>query len=421
MTTVRATGRWRGIAAVGLFFLAAGVFTTRPQILLAGIIGIGYGAYPRLVGPPTVELALNRRVTDPAPQRGDTVTVTAEVTNTGNTTLFDCRIIDGVPPQLTVISGTPRHATILRPGDTATVTYAVETEYGTHQFDPATVIIRDITGAHEIETSVATDTELACVDTLAAVPRGQQPDGHAGQWLTDQSGDGTEFHSVREYQPGDPIGRIDSNRWARTGERTTVEFREERATAVVILLDAREPAYRSRTADEPSAVTHSVAGAHQLLETLGDTRDAVGLAVFGRELHWLAPNAGPEHAERMRQALGTHLSAQPPDAADCADIEAQTKQLRQRLAPRTQLLVLSPLTDERIIRTLRTLSASGFTTTVVSPDVTTGGSVGRRFARTARANRIDALRRTSVSVVDWDPTTPLGVELLDDNRRRGRA
>jgi uncharacterized repeat protein (TIGR01451 family) len=421
VTTVRTTGRWRGIAAVGLFFLAVGVLTTRPPVLLAGIIGAGYAAYPRVAGPPTAELAIDRRIADIAPQRGDTVAVTTKVTNTGDSTLFDCRIIDGVPPQLTVTSGSPRHAAVLRPGRTATIQYTVETEYGRHQFDPATVIVRDITGTHEIETNVTTDTELTCADTLSTVPLGQQPDGHAGQRLTDLSGDGIEFHSVREYHPGDPIGRIDSNRLARTGELTTVEFREERSTSVVILIDAREPAYRSQTTDEPSAVSHSIAGAEQIIETLGETRDAVGLAVLGSDLEWLAPNVGPDHKHRMRQWLVSHLSARPPDPTDCVDVETQTDQLRQRLHPTTQLLILSPLTDKPIVRTIQTLAASGFTTTVVSPDVTTGGSVGRRFARTARTARIDALRRAAISVVDWDPTTPLGIDVLSDFQRREPA
>ncbi|MFC7026800.1 hypothetical protein ACFQH8_03305 [Halomicroarcula sp. GCM10025710] len=159
MTTVRATGRWRGIVAVALLAVAAGVLLDRPAVLLLGIVGAGFAAYPRLSGPPTVEVELERRLDDRHPKRGDPVTVTAHLTNVGERTLTDVRIVDGVPPMLTVASGSPRHAAVLRPGQSTTFTYALDADHGHHTFDPATVIARDITGAHEIETTVSAEGE----------------------------------------------------------------------------------------------------------------------------------------------------------------------------------------------------------------------------------------------------------------------
>ncbi|WP_328762990.1 DUF58 domain-containing protein [Haloarcula salinisoli] len=431
--TVRTTGRWRGIVAVALFFVAVGVLTDRPATLLVGVVGAGMAVYPRLSRPPTVELELERRLGDRRPASGDPVTVTTSVTNTGDRTLADCRVVDGVPAMLSVASGSPRHAAVVRPGETTEFSYAVETEPGRHQFDPATVIARDITGAHEVETSVAAGTEIQVGDAVPELPVREQPDGYAGRLVTDEGGSGIEFHSVREYRPGDPVGRIDSKRWARTGELTTVEFREELPTSVCLLVDARAPAYRAEADGRPNAVAHCLAGVEQLVSALSETRDAVGLAAFGRELCFRAPGVGADHETALWQLLGTHpaFDATPPGHVRAGggvdgeetdgDLDRQATLLRKQLGTDTQVVVLSPLSDEGIVETIRTLSAAGHTTTVISPDVTADGSLGRRLAGRERRMRLRTLRGADVPVVDWDPATPLGTVLLDEGRRRWSA
>ncbi|WP_277542908.1 DUF58 domain-containing protein [Haloarcula laminariae] len=428
--TVRSTGRWRGIVAVALWFVAVGVLTDRPAALLVGVVGAGLAVYPRLSRPPMVDLELEREVGEARPARGEPVPVTTRVRNTGDRTLADCRVIDGVPAMLSVAEGSPRHAAVLRPGGTAEFSYAVAAEPGRHQFDPATVVARDITGAHEVETTVAAGTEIQVGDAVPELPVRPDPDGHAGRLVTDEGGSGIEFHSVREYRPGDPIGRIDSKRWARTGELTTVEFREERPTSVCLLVDARAPAYRAAAEDRPNAVAHCLAGAEQLVSALSDTRDAVGLAAFGREPCFRAPGVGPDHEAALWRLLATHpaFDATPPGAVRTGrdgdgedDLDGQATLLRKRLGTDTQVVVLSPLTDQPIVETIRTLAAAGHTTTVVSPDVTADGSLGQRLARRERTLRLRALRGADIPVVDWDTATPLGAVLLDERRRRWSA
>ncbi|MFC7248819.1 DUF58 domain-containing protein [Halomicroarcula sp. GCM10025324] len=423
MTTVRATGRWRGIVAVALLAVAAGVLLDRPAVLLLGIVGAGFAAYPRLSGPPTVEVELERRLDDRHPKRGDPVTVTAHLTNVGERTLTDVRIVDGVPPMLTVASGSPRHAAVLRPGQSTTFTYALDADHGHHTFDPATVIARDITGAHEIETTVSAEGELHCSETVPEVPLRRQTDNFAGQLTTDGGGSGTEFHTIREYNRGDSIRRIDSKRWAKTGELTTIEFREERRSSVLLLLDAREKAYRSASDEDPNAVAHSIAAAEQLLTALDGAQNQVGLAAFGREFCWEGPGGGADHLTRLRQLLSSHptLSSTPSKPGEDGDLERQRERLYAQLGTSTQVVVLSPLTDEWILQTIRRLEAGGHATTVISPDVTAAETLGQRMAQLERQNRLHALRQTDIPVVDWDPATALGTVLLNEGRRRRSA
>ncbi|MFC7018527.1 MULTISPECIES: DUF58 domain-containing protein [Haloarcula] len=423
MTTVRTTGRWRGIVAVALLAVAVGILLDRPAVLLLGIVGAGFAAYPRLSGPPTVELELERRLDNRHPRRGEHVTVTAHLTNVGERTLADVRLVDGVPPMLTVASGNPRHAAVLRPGQTTTFTYALDADHGHHTFDPATVIVRDVTGAHEVELTVSAEGELHCTETVPEVPLRRQTDNFAGQLTTDGGGNGTEFHTVREYNRGDSLRRIDSKRWAKTGELTTIEFREERRSSVLLLVDAREPAYRSASDTDPNAVAHSIAATEQLLGALEGAQNQVGLAAFGREFCWERPGSGTEHVTRVRRLLTSHptLSSTPSKPDEDGDLEDQRRQLYARLDASTQVVVLSPLTDEWILQTIRRLEAGGNATTVISPDVTAGETLGQRLARVERANRLHALRQTDVPVVDWDPQAALGTVLLNEGRRRRTA
>jgi len=423
MTAVRETGRWRGIVAVALFFVAVGVLTDRPAVLLAGVVGAGFGAYPHLSGPPAVELDIERRIESGQSTAGDPVEVTTRLTNVGDRTLTDVRIVDGVPPMLTVVSGTPRHAAVLRPGRSTEFTYTVSAEPGRHQFEPATVIARDPTGSHEVETAVSAETEIRSVGSGSEPPLRDQTAGPAGRAVTDIGGSGIEFHTVREYRRGDPMGRIDSKRWARTGELTTVEFREERRRSVLLLVDAREAAYRARADDDGNAVAHSLAGVEQFVESVGKSQTPVGLAAIGREFCWLAPGVGADHEDALRRTLHTHpaLSAKPPAADRDGDIETQLNVLRERLGRKTQVVVFSPLTDEAVADAVQTLELSGYAVTVVSPDVTAAETLGQRLARFERSTRVRGLRRTGVPVVDWDPATPLGTVLRDERRRRGTA
>jgi uncharacterized protein (DUF58 family) len=464
MATYRTTNRWRGVVAVALFAGAIGVFGKRPDVLLCAVVGVVFAVYPRVTGPPTVDLELERAVSDSAPGHDEAAEVAVTVRNVGDSTLPDLRIVDGVPPMLPVTGGSARHAAILRPGESTTFSYELTARHGTHTFEDATVVARDVSGMHEVETEVSAETEIECHAAVPEVPLRAQSEYRSGRLVTGESGSGIEFHQTREYQSGDPLSRIDWNRYARTGDLTTVEFHEERAASVVCCIDARPPAYRGR-GDEPHAVSYSVAAAEEILSALLDARDRVGVAAFGRDLLWLAPGRGPDHAARSRQVLATHptLSMQPPEAARTAspqlmadggatssaaqtttwvrtttgiqpgtdartgtgaqteaqtETEAQTAELQKRLGADTQLILLTPLLDDAIVEAALSLEAGGNAVTVVSPDVTTDETLGGRLARIQRDNRVTSLQGSGVPVVDWDTDDSLGTVLLHAVGRR---
>ncbi|EMA51271.1 MULTISPECIES: DUF58 domain-containing protein [Halococcus] len=416
MTSVERTHRWRVAFAFVLFTSTAGLYLEAPIVFLTSILGVAYAGYPLFVGPPTVDLELSRTVTDETPDHGDPVTVTVTITNTGPRTLADLRIIDGVPSLLTVTDGTPRHTATLRPGASTTFQYTVAAKHGSHRFTPTTVIAHDISGNTRVETEVAAGEqstireELECMVDLRAFQLHRQARQYAGQTPAEAGESGLEFQQIRAYQRGDSMHRINWKRYARTGELTTMEFREEHRTAVVLCVDARQSAIRAAASTEPHAVAYCVAAAQQVCSTLEQQSEQVGAAIFGSEFNWRAPSTGREHYAHIDQLLVDHEYDQPVPI-DGDDITVSSTEQVQELIAQTQgnteVIVFSPLVDGFGETAAQQLDAHGYSVTVISPDVTTDETVSEEFVRVERANRVQMLRNRDMPVADWSPEKPL--------------
>jgi len=409
------THRWRGVIALSLAAGAVGLGIKHSSLLFLAVVGVVFAAYPSVTGEPTPTLRLERRLSNSTPRPGNEVTVTVTVTNGGGF-LPDVRIVDGVPALLSVSGGSPRKGIAFWPGRSVSFSYRIQAKHGKHPFEPAAVVARDLSGAHEVETTIAADTELDCTGTATDSSLRDKTLDQVGRIVAQKGGSGIEFYRTREYRAGDSMHRIDWNRYARTGSLTTVEYREENAATVVVLVDARAVAYRA-AGDEPHAVAYSVSAAEQLLASLHRDRNLVGLAAFGRENCWLEPGAGRSHRAKAQRLLATHTAFASIPPTEEEDHDEQVGQLRTRLPGAAQVVLLSPLSDQAIVETARRLDAYGHPVSVISPDVTDDESVGQRLAGVERTNRLSTLRKAGIPVIEWDPETPLTAALLNRSRR----
>ena len=440
-TVLRTTGptnRWRGVSAVALVGIAAGILTSEPAALLAGAAGIGFAAYARATplgpGAPAIDgpagdgeaaekLSVERSLDSGEPDPGETVTVTVTVTNESDRPVGDVRVVDSVPEALSVTGGSPRHGTALRPGEDATFEYEVGAGRGVHTFGPAAVIAKDLTGSVEETRLVGPETTVTCRPTLRPttepVPLRQRAARFAGRVETDTAGAGLEFYATREYRPGDALSRVDWNRRARTGELSTVEFRSEQAATVMVVVDARDPSYAAPDPDTPHALDRGVEAAGRLYGSLTATGNQVGVAAFPSATCWLAPGAGAEHEKRVRELLATHPDLSPVPREDAMTVAAGRSRLRRRLSAGTQVVFVSPLCDGRGADLARWLDEYGYPVTVLSPDPTADRTAGHRLARVARGLRLRELRGRGIPVVDWAADEPVDLALARSNRREG--
>jgi len=444
------TGRWRGVVALSLFAGTVGLLAQRPAVLLLAAVGAGYAVYPRLVpSPPEPEIAVERTVSPASPDPGERADVSVTVRNEGDRWLPDLRVVDGVPALLPVVDGTPRTATALAPGGETTLEYAVEAKEGKHRFRPATVLSRSLAGATERRATAAEPTVVDCGASVSTTAVRNLTSERAGELRSDVGGSGLEFHRAREYRQGDPMRQVDWRRFARSGELGTIEYAEERSASVALCVDVGAGDGDHSAAE---AVARCVGAADRLAGALVGANHEVGLASHGSPWYWLPPKPGSAHLAQLRRALDTHPAFVPgstaegvdaPDPADGAvpdhgptvdetpsprsdatdsapgaaalsdggrpiedessDRERGVAALRERLDSTTQVLLLSPLADDGVVDSVRTLEAAGNVVTVVSPGPGETDSVGTRLAAVERDARIRTLRRIGIPVVDWEP------------------
>ena len=419
MTTVRRTGRWRAVVALALVAAAVALLAKQPRVLLVAGVAVAYASYPHLTTPPDPSLSLDRSVDPASPAPDEPVSVRVTLRNDGDRTLPDVSVVDGVPALARVVSGTPRHATALRPGESATWTYEVAVDPGLHRFRPATVLARDASGGTEVETTVDAPTELDCPTARETRPPLDPTLPFPGAVESETSGTGTAFARLGEYHPGDPLGRIDWRRFARTGDLATVEFRERHQAAVLVCADARPAACRGPP-DRIHGAARCLSGAGRLVAALADRDVPVGFASLGPSLCWHRPSRSPAAVAATRCAIAAHpaldagypTDEQRDEAADGdedgeqaaapREFERQREQLRARLDGR-QLVLLSPLCDDFPVETAATLSAVA-PVTVIAPDPidSDGAGAGGRLAAVERTNRIARLRGAGVDVIEWE-------------------
>lgn len=412
------TNHWRGIGVFALMALAVGLLAGQSAILIGSGIAIAVAGYGQSTSPPSLAgVTATRTASDENPDPGDEVDITVTVENNTGSLLTDLRVIDQVPATVEVVDGSARLGTALRPGGTATFGYTIVAERGTHSW-PVQVLGRDISGANEREALVDADFTLECAPsfrTVTDMPVRLQTSVYAGEVNTNIGGEGLEFFSVRDYQPGDPKRRIDWKTYARTGEFSTIDFREENAARVTLMFDSRESSYVSPEADMEHALNRSVTAAIDIYASLNDQGHLVGIAAFNGIPCWLAPDTGTLHTQRVRELFADHpaVSSLPPNLREkeAGQYIDPMIHIRQQLPQNTQIFLFSPLTDHYTYETARRLDGAGHLVTMISPNPTNNRTIGERIARLERTVRVQQLREYGIRIVDWESDQSLNVAL----------
>lgn len=421
MSQVHPTNYWYGITAVTFALAGAGLLTDAPGLVLCAAVGVAYAGYAKLdADPPPIDSLAIERELDPTGEAA-TLHVTLTVTNVGERPIHALQLVDGVPGTVHVVSGTPRVGTALRRGESVEIGYAVEIVRGEHEWEPISVVLGNRSGSRErtgtIERSDVYERSVPGLETRS-VPIRKLASPYVGLKRADTGGSGTEFFGMREYRHGDPIKRIDWRRFARTGELSTVQFNEERAATVVILIDAREPAYCSHRSSGTHAVDRCVTAAERIFASLLTQSDRVGVAIFGTDDVWFEPGTGNEHLAKGRHLLSTHpqLSREPPEHNPWTALlderreellERRIERLYHRIESDTQVLCLSPCVDGYVETVAEFLEARDHPVTVISPDPTRRDTPGHYLAATVREYRFNRLTRLGIPVIDWAPDESL--------------
>lgn len=428
--------RWSGGLSGTLLLATVGLLYGTPAPFVLAVVPLGYVVYGALSSYPEPSVTVERALEPTAPTPGTTVTVTLTVTNTGDRILPDVRVVDGVPRQFAVVDGTPRGCLSIPADESRTLTYAVMAKRGEYDFEATTVRARSLSGSRIRTTAIEAEGEgtLSCATDVERTPRHRATRSRTGTLPTDTGGSGLEFHSTREYRAGDPTNRIDWRRFARADELSTINFREERAVRLVLVVDARPPTRVEPQPGYPTGAELSAYAAERAYRTLTEAGHRVGVTVLGLddvdlederfddELPWVDPAAEGGSAAAVHElfdavqratdetgATATVEGDAPENVepAEMHDPAEDGQRLVARLSPEAQVVVVTPLLDTEPVGLVETIQTHDVPVTVLSPDVVPGDSLGSRVTALRRDNTVTALRYRDVSVVDWPVDEPL--------------
>ncbi len=380
-------------------------------IVLAVPIVVYIGA-ALLYGPRPPSLRIERATTPERAVTGDVVKVQVQVVNEGST-LEQVLLVDRVPPELELLDGQPSLLAALPHGATVELEYQARVPRGYHRFPGLDVTTGDLLGVVFRETTVAAPARLFVMPRALRLHRltirPRRTHAYAGNVPAHQGGPGVEFFGLREYQPGDALGRIDWRASARRpDELFTKEYEQERVTDVGIILDVRRVAYSHRGGE--ALLEHAVQAAATLADGFLLEGNRVGLLIYGSLFDWTFPGYGKLQRERILHALAR------AELGDSLAFERMDRLPTRLLPSQAQVVLISPLLPDDV-QVLTHLRANGYQLLAVSPNPV-GVEVQRlasqpaletavRIASLERTLLLKRLRQTGAFVLDWNVDVPL--------------
>ncbi len=231
----------------------------------------------------------------------------------------------------------------------------------------------------------------------------------SGNQVARQKGEGIEFADVRQFVPGDRIRRVNWRASARRGELWVNEQHTERNTDVVLLLDSFAQA-RGRGDGTAERVVRAAAA---LAEHYLGRKDRVGIAGVGGVLSWLVPGSGLVQLYRIVDSL---IENEVVASYAWRGVETLPRRL---LPPQALVIGLTPLLDERGVRSLLDLRGRGYDVAAVeisplawvAPGARESDKLAHRiWLLTREANR-GRLQRAGIPISTWSDEKPFSVAL----------
>ncbi len=354
-------------------------------------------------------------------------TVALRVRN-GSAQRLRVEVRDDVPGHLGQVADPP--AVTVAPGATGETAYPVTPpRRGRARLGGVTLRWRSPLGLFDRQAHYPLEREIRVYPNLRALQRGdlRQQAGRrleAGLRTARLRGAGTEFESLREYQPDDEYRRIHWGATARRGRLVTRQVEVERSQTVILGLDVGR--LMTCRLDDRTRLDHALDAALLLASIAVQLHDQVGLLVFAEEpLTWLPPGRGRAQVSRLLDAV-FDLEGRLVEP----DYGAALRLLRLRQRKRSLVVLFTDLVDSVASESLLTWASAlrpAHLPIVVSFTDPTTLALARQWPAEAadvyeralasqvlsdRALALDRLRAHGLGVVDAPPAQAAG-ELVD--------
>jgi uncharacterized protein (DUF58 family) len=283
---------WTAIVAAGASFVIGRVF----GLIELYVVGVGI-IIALLVAVISVQRRLPplnvKRIVSPAMVSvGEPARVDIQLANLGRQASPYLQLWEPVGNN----GGAPMQLAQLGPGQAASAAYRVPTaRRGLICTGPLRALRRDVLGLSQRTTTLAGTEEVLIVPHTIALPfPSVGSSGRLGQHLRMKSWGqtGTEFHSLREYQRGDDIRRIN---WKASARSTSLIVRETALEGIrrcTVVLDMAASEYPGASFEQAviAAASITASSAHTGVNTRFVTNevDLRGPDVASNTLRWLA-------------------------------------------------------------------------------------------------------------------------------------
>ncbi|WP_242652733.1 DUF58 domain-containing protein [Intrasporangium flavum] len=299
------------------------------------------------------------------------------------------------------------------------------TRWGRRRVGTVSVVLSSPWGAFRVGPTDLPDLEVgtlplpALFDANAPTPH---PRGVVGLNRSNRPGSGTEFNTIRRFQPGDRLRRIHWPVSMRTGTlHVTSTFTDEDAH-VFLLVDAFSDLGRREGVDgRPTSLDVTVRAAGAMSEHFLSGNDRLTLRTVGAaKVPTLGVGSGINHLRRVLETLASISPAtERRDTGESAIRGVDANAL---------CLVLSPLVDPTMVMLAHTLASRGMTVVVVDtfpehltdPSTNPYESLAWRIRLLQREAQVQGLQMRGVPVVAWRGPGSLD-QVLRDIARRARA
>ncbi len=253
-------------------------------------------------------------------------------------------------------------------------------------------------------------------DGRAPVPH---PIGLVGTHPARRPGDGTELASIRPFQAGDRLRRIEWRTSLRSGSLHVTSTVAEQDSGILLVVDSGiEVGTSDGLTGSASSLDVAVRAAGALTEHHLHRGDRVGLRVLGANRSAAVPiSGGRRHLRRVLESLARVVPGERHDVDP----------RRLRVPPGTVVVVFSPILSDQVIALITTLAQRGLDLVVVDtlPGDVVGAAVADRdrlawrMRLVERATLLDRVRRFGVPVAAWSGPGTLD-EVLRGLGRRAR-
>ena len=384
----------------GLATLQGGMFLLAIPLLAYLAVGLWHAPQPP-------QLLIERTAEHHMASEGEPVPLTLTIRNEGQA-LAELHLREELPEGLVIYEGDTQLLTHLASGATAELRYTIAPQRGTFELTGTAVRLRDPFDLFHWVGSPPVETQLTVIprySQLRSLPlRPTRTMGFSGPLPAGQSGTGSNFWGVRQYQLGDPLRRVNWRASARHHEQLySTEFEQERVANVSLILDTRQE-YMLVGGGE-ALLDHQVRATAALADSLLQDGHRVGLFLYGYGRDGVLPGYGKGQKARILHKLA--------EARPGSQVFRTLHYLPVRLFPAgAQLIFISPLADGDETMLFR-LRARGYGVLVICPDVIEFEArhlpppaspltpLAARLARLERQSFLRRLRQAGMVTVDW--------------------